>query len=79
MVTSARMPTAICAALTPDTPPPRIATLAGATPGHAAEQHAAAALLLLEIVGADLDRHAAATSDIGLSSGSDPSRAVTVS
>ena len=27
------LPTAICAALTPETPPPRIATFAGATPG----------------------------------------------
>ena len=57
MVTSARMPTAICAALTPAMPPPRIVDPRRRHAGHAAEQHAAAALLLLEIMGADLDRH----------------------
>ena len=53
------MPAAIFAALMPTMPPPRITTLAGATPGHAAEQHAAAAVQLLEVLGAFLHRHAA--------------------
>ena len=58
-VTSARRPTAISAAWVPDTPPPRITTLAGRHARHAAEQDAAAAVRLLQAVRADLDRHAA--------------------
>ena len=58
-VTLAPMPSAISAALVPDTPAPRTSTSAGGTPGHAADQDAAPAIGLLEAVGADLRRHAA--------------------
>ncbi len=57
-VTLAPMPIAMRAALVPATPPPRITTLARRHAGHAAEQHARAALLLLQAMRADLHRHA---------------------
>ena len=40
-------------------PPPRMTTLAGATPGTPPSEHAAAAVQLLEVLGAFLHRHAA--------------------
>ena len=53
-VTWAPMPTAICAAFLPETPPPMTTTLAGAHAGHAAGQHAAAAVGAHQVVRADL-------------------------
>ena len=57
-VTCAPMPTAIVAALRPTTPPPRMTTRPRRVPGHAAEEHALAAALLLEARRADLHGHA---------------------
>ena len=57
IVTLAPIPSAICAALVPTTPPPITTTFA---PGHArdaAQQRSAAAVRFLEVVGSDLDRH----------------------
>ena len=59
MVTSARMPTAISAACLPATPPPRITTFAGGTPGTPPSRHSEAAVSLLQARGAHLDGHAA--------------------
>ena len=59
MVTSAPRPTAILAACRPTTPPPITGDLARQHARHAAEQHAAAAIGLLQRGRAGLDRQAA--------------------
>ena len=56
--TSASMPWAIHAAFQPTLPAPSTTTRAGRTPGAPAEQHTATAVVALEVVGADLGRHA---------------------
>ena len=53
------MPIAMRAALVPDDAAAEDHHLGRRDAGHAAQQHARAALLLLEAMGADLDRHAA--------------------
>ena len=58
-VTSAPMPSAIIAACVPTTPPPRITTLPGATPGTPPSSDALAAVRLLEQERAGLHGHAA--------------------
>ena len=55
MTVRAPMPTATLAALVPTVPPPMMTTLALRYAGHAAEQHAAAAVVLLQVRGAGLD------------------------
>ena len=57
-VTCASMPIAMRARWCPETPPPRITTLRRRHAGHAAQEHAGAALLLLQAMRADLHRHA---------------------
>ena len=57
--TSASIPIAMKAAFMPTAPPPITITLRGGDPGHAAEQHAAAAERLLEVEGAGLGRELA--------------------
>ena len=51
-------PTAILAELMPTTPPPRTTTLRAIHAGHAAEEHALAAVIMLKVGGADLGGHA---------------------
>ena len=58
-VTSAPMPTAISAALRADDATAEDDDLGGRNAGHAAEQDAASAVRLLQVVRADLRRHAA--------------------
>ena len=58
MVTSASRPIAMRAALVPTTPPPSTTHLGRRHAGHAAEQHAAAALRDLQAMRAGLDGHA---------------------
>ena len=57
MVTCAPMPSAILAALVPTIPPPRITTLAGATPGTPPSRMPRPPLLL-QVLCAHLHRHA---------------------
>ena len=59
MVTSARMPDRHLRGVDAGDAAAEDRDLGRGDAGNAAEQHAAAALLLLEIMGADLDRHAA--------------------
>ena len=53
------MPSAMWQACEPTTPPPRITTFAGIDARHAAQQHAEAAVRLLEVVRAGLHGHPA--------------------
>jgi hypothetical protein len=57
--TWAPLPTAICAAFEPTTPPPRMTILRRRHAGDAAEQDTHAAMRLFEAVGAGLHRQAA--------------------
>jgi hypothetical protein len=79
MVTSAPRPTAILRGMQPDHAAAEDDDLARQHARHAAEQHAAAAIGLLQRRRAGLDRQAAGHFDIGASSGRPPRSSVTVS
>ena len=78
-VTSARSPTAISAACVPATPPPRITTLAGGTPGTPPSRIPKPPLAFWRLAAPTWIDMRPATSLIGVSSGSEPLGAVTVS
>ena len=78
-VTSAPMPTAIIAACVPTTPPPRITTLPGATPGTPPSRMPLPPFGFSRKCAPACTDMRPATSDIGASSGSPPVAAVTVS
>ena len=73
------MPSAIAAAFMPETPAPMTTTFAAYTPGHAAEQDAAAAVARSRVCAPTWGASRPATSLIGASSGSAPSAVCTVS
>ena len=77
-VTSARRPTAISAAWVPETPPPRITTFAGGTPGTPPSSTPRPPLAFCRQAAPTWIDMRPATSLIGVSSGSEPLR-VTVS
>ena len=78
MVTDASSPTAMRAALVPETPPPSTTTCRRHA-RHATQQDAGAALLLSRQCAPTCTAMRPATSLIGDSSGSPPARSVTVS
>ena len=73
------MPTAISAALVPETPPPRITTFAGGTPGTPPSSTPIPPFAFCSEAAPTCTDMRPATSLIGVSSGSEPSVAVTVS
>ena len=79
MVTLASSPTAMRAALVPDTPPPSTTTLAGATPGTPPSRTPAPPCSFSRQCAPTWIAIRPATSLIGASSGSAPARSVTVS
>jgi len=78
-VTCAPMPTAIVAAWVPDTPPPRITTSAAGTPGTPPSSTPRPPCAFSSACAPTCGASRPATSDIGVSSGSEPFAAVTVS
>ena len=78
-VTSARRPMAISAAWVPATPPPRITTLAGGTPGTPPSRMPKPPLAFCRLAAPTWIDIRPATSLMGVSSGSEPLGAVTVS
>ncbi len=78
-VTCAPSPTAICVALVPATPPPRMTTRAGATPGTPPSSTPKPPFAFCRAVAPTWIDMRPATSLIGVSSGSERSGAVTVS
>ncbi len=78
-VTSARRPTAISAACVPETPPPNITTFAGGTPGTPPSSTPEPPFAFCRQLAPTCTDMRPATSLMGVSSGSEPSGAVTVS
>ena len=73
------MPTAIVAAWVPETPPPRMTTLAAATPGTPPSSTPRPPCAFSSACAPTCGARRPATSDIGVSSGRPPCGAVTVS
>jgi len=78
-VTIARIPTAISAACVPDTPPPRITTFAGATPGTPPSKIPRPRRVFIDAQAATCIDIRPATWLMGTSSGRRPASSVTVS
>ena len=73
------MPTAICAAFSPDTPPPMTMTLAGATPGTPPGSTPRPPLNFIRLYAPTCGASRPATSDMGASNGSERFGSCTVS
>jgi len=79
ITTSAPSPAAITAALAPTTPPPRMQTRAGGTPGTPEISRPMPPLCFSRVSPAEKTAIRPATSDMGASRGRPPASSVTVS